>query len=300
MELELRHLRYFIAVAEEKNFSRAAKRLNMTQPPLSQQIQGLEAQLGAKLFDRTSRPLRLTVAGEAFLEEARTLIIQLEQTVHKIHSLSQGESGHLTVSFSSSTANSILPEILKTFRQQYPEVQLILQEENSTFLLQRLQDQQADIIFLYLYSELPEANNLEKMTLTDELLVLVLPEFHSLTRQSIIPLSDLKNEPFIMPLNPIISGLPQQIDDLFSQASFKPNVTQKAVFMVTILGLVAAEMGISILPANVRNLHREGVVYRPILEKTPTICLTAVWKQSNTSPILRKFLRLLSQFKVNV
>lgn len=300
MELELRHLRYFMAVAEEKNFSRAAKRLNMTQPPLSQQIQGLEAQLGAKLFDRTSRPLRLTVAGEAFLEEARTLIIQLEQTVHKIHSLSQGESGHLTVSFSSSTANSILPKIFKTFRQQYPEVQLILQEENTAFLLQRLQDQQTDIIFLYLYSQLPEANDLETMTLTYEPFVLVLPEFHPLTLQSIVPLSDLKNELFIMPLKHVMSGLSEQIYHLCSQAKFVPNVTQTAVFMVTILGLVAAEIGISILPSNVRNLHREGVVYRSILEETPTTHLTAVWKQSNTSPILRKFLRLLSQFKVNV
>jgi DNA-binding transcriptional LysR family regulator len=299
MELELRHLRYFMAVAEEKNFSRAAKRLNMTQPPLSQQIQDLEAQLGAKLFDRTSRPLRLTVAGEAFLEDARTLIIQLEQTVHKIHSLSQGESGHLTVGFSSSTANSILPKIFKTFRQQYPEVQLILQEENSAFLLQRLQDQQTDIVFLYLYSELPEANDLETMILTYEPFVLVLPEFHPLALQSIVPLSDLKNEAFIMPLNPVMSGLSEQIHYLFSQTSFVPNVTQTAVFMVTILGLVAAEMGISILPSNARNLDREGVVYRSILEKTPTACLTAVWKQGNTSPILRKFLRLLSQFKVN-
>jgi DNA-binding transcriptional LysR family regulator len=100
MELELRHLRYFVAVAEEKNFSRAAERLNMTQPPLSQQIKDLEKEIGAKLFDRTSRPLRLTVAGEAFLEEARILIMQFEQTVHKIHSISQGESGYLTVSFS--------------------------------------------------------------------------------------------------------------------------------------------------------------------------------------------------------
>ena len=192
-----------------------------------------------------------------------------------------------------------MPEILKTFRQQYPEVKLILQEENSTFLLQRLQDQQVDIIFLYLYSELAEANDLETMTLTYEPFVLVLPEPHPLTSQAIVSLSNVKDEPFILTINPVTSGLSEQIYHLCSQDNFVPNVTQTAVFMVTILGLVAAEIGISILPSNVRNLHREGVVYRSILEKTPTTCLTAVWKQSNTSPILKKFLRLLSQFKVN-
>jgi DNA-binding transcriptional LysR family regulator len=297
MELELRHLRYFMAVAEEKNFSRAAKRLHMSQPSLSKQIQDLEKKLRVKVFDRSSNPLRLTVAGEALLKEAQILIIQLEQTVHKIHSINTGESGHLTISFSSSTSNSIFPEILKNFRQQYPQVALILQEEKSIHLLQRLQEQKTDIIFLYLYSELTEVNDLEIIKLTYEPFVLVVPESHPLTRQDIVSLSDLKDEAFIIPFNPVVSELSQQIYHLCSQANFVPNVAQTAVFMVTILGLVAAEMGVSILPSNVRNLKREGVIYRSILEETPTAYLTAVWRKNNESPILKNFVDLLHSFK---
>lgn len=296
--MELRHLRYFIAVADELSFTNAAKRLHISQPPLSNQIQALEAELGVKLFDRKTNPIQLTPAGQAFLEESRATLAQLEQAVNKTQRIHQGELGYLTVGFTSSISNGVFPEILRTFRQRYPEVQLILQEEPSAFLIQRLRDRQTDIIFFYLYHEIAEANDLETMSLTKEPFVVVLPKNHPLTAQSKISLSDLKDQEFVMPLHQVVSGLSEEIYHLCSQAGFIPKVAQTAVFMVTILGLVAGENGISILPSHVQNLKREGVVYRPIQEQTTTTQLTAVWRHNHSSTILQQFLDIIKTLSI--
>jgi DNA-binding transcriptional LysR family regulator len=291
--MELRHLRYFIAVADELSFSRAAERLQIAQPPLSQQIQALEAELGVKLFDRRKRPLQLTSAGEAFVEEARSTMVHLEQVVQKTQRIHQGTLGYLTVSFTSSIANGILPDILWSFRQRYPEVKLILREENSAFQLQGLRDRKTDILFAYRYNEIPNVSDLEVMPLKQEPLVVVLPKKHPLANRSKISFSDLSDEEFIIPLSQIVIGLPEKFYYLCSQTNFVPKVAQEAVFMVTILGLVAAEIGISILPSSAQNLRRKGVVYRPILEQTTTIQLAAVWRQNNSSTILQQFLKVI-------
>lgn len=297
--MELRHLRYFIAVADEQSFSRAAERLHIAQPPLSQQIQALETQLGVKLFDRKSRPLQLTLAGQTFLAEARATLAKLEQAVHQTQRIHQGELGYLTVSFTSSTANGIFPELLRTFQQQYPEINLILQEGNSATLIQKLRDRQTDIVFLYLYDEIFADNDFETISLTQEQLVVVLPQNHPLAAQKAVSISDLKNEELVMPLHQVVSDLPAQIYHLCSQAGFVPKVAQTAIFMVTILGLVAGETGISILPSHVQNLQRKGVVYRPLQEQTTTIKLTAVWQHNHLSTILRQFLNILKSLNLS-
>jgi DNA-binding transcriptional LysR family regulator len=290
--MELRHLRYFIAVADELSFSRAAERLRIAQPPLSQQIQALEAELDVKLFDRKKRPLQLTLAGQAFLEEARVMLTQLQQAVHKTQRIHQGELGSLTIGFTSSIANGVLPNILRSFRQQYPAVKLVLREENSAFQIQGLRDRRTDIVFVYQDPVLSEAYDLELMPLSQESLVVALPQNHRLSTQPNVALIDLIDEEFIMPLRQMVSGLPEQIRDLCTQAGFVPKVAQEATFMVTILGLVAGEMGISILPFSVQNLHRQGVVYRPIQEETTVNQLNAVWRCHNSSPILQQFLEV--------
>ena len=298
--MELRHLRYFITVADEQSFSRAAERLHIAQPPLSQQIQALEIELGVQLFNRKTRPLQLTLAGQTLLAEARAILVKLEQAVHQTQRIHQGELGYLTVGFTSSIANGIFPEIMRTYRQQYPEVKLILEEENSATLIQRLRDRQTDMIFLYLYDEIFAANDLETLALTQEPLVVVLPQNHPLTAQAEISISDLKNEEIVMPLHQVVSDLPDQIYHLCSQAGFVPKVAQTAVFMVTILGLVAGETGISILPSHVQNLQRQGVVYRPIQEQTTTIKLTAVWLHNNSSTILQQFLNIIKTLSLPI
>ncbi|MBD2090011.1 LysR family transcriptional regulator [Microcoleus sp. FACHB-1515] len=297
--MELRHLRYFIAVADELSFSRAAARLQMAQPPLSQQIQALEAELGVQLFDRKKRPLQLTLAGIAFLEEARAMLIQLEQAVQKTQRIYQGELGYLTVGFTSSIANGVLPNILRSFRQHYPQVKLILREDNSAFQIQGLRDQQTDVIFVYQDSVLTEASDLIVMPLTQEPLIVVLPQEHRLSGQLNIALTDLVSEEFIMPLRQAVSGLSDQIHYLCAQAGFVPKVAQEATFMVTILGLVAGEMGISLLPLSVQNLQRKGVVYRPIQEQTAMKQLSAVWRRNDSSAILQRFLNIAQVISLN-
>jgi DNA-binding transcriptional LysR family regulator len=288
--VELRHLRYFVAVADELSFSRAAERLQIAQPPLSQQIQALEAELGVQLFNRKKRPIHLTEAGQALLEEARSTLANLEQAIHKTQRIHQGELDHLTVGFTSSMANGVLPNILRTFRQHYPETNLILREASSGSQIQGLRDHQTDIIFAYRTPALIEANDLEVTLLSEETLVAVLPQHHPLTTQSTISLIDLADKEFVMPLRSVVSGLSEQIYALCAQAGFVPQVAQEAIFMVTILGLVAGEMGISILPSSVQNLRREGVTYRQIQEEAIANPLTIVWRQGHLSPILQQFI----------
>jgi DNA-binding transcriptional LysR family regulator len=198
----------------------------------------------------------------------------------------------LTIGFTSSVANGVLPNILRTFKQDYPEIKLILREDNSAFQIERLRDHQTDIVFVYQNHDLTKANDLGIMPLSQEMLVVVLPQKHPLAVQSQISLTDLANEEFIMPRSPVVSNLPEQITDLCEQAGFTPKVVQEATFTVTILGLVAGEMGISILPSSVQNLQRQGVVYRPIQEKTPVNQLIAVWRDTDTSKILEQFLKI--------
>lgn len=291
--MQLRHLRYFIAVADEQNFTRAAERLQITQPTLSRRIEDLEEELDLPLFDRRRHPIQLTPAGEAFLEGTRATLAQLEEAVIKAQRIHRGELGYLTVGFTSSIANSIFPDILQTFRQRYPEIKLILQEEQSASLIRKLRDRQADIVFIYLYHDISEANDLETMSLTQEPLVAVLPKNHPLAAKSRISLSDLKDEAFVMPSHQVVAGLSEQIYHLCSQAGFVPKVVQTAVFMVTILGLVAGETGISILPSHVQNIQREGAIYRPIQEQTTTTQLTAVWQQNHSSTILQQFIDII-------
>jgi DNA-binding transcriptional LysR family regulator len=294
--MELRHLRYFITVADELSFSRAAERLNMAQPPLSQQIQALETEMGAKLFDRTKRPLQLTLAGQAFLIEARSTLTNLEQAIQRIQLIHQGELGHLSIGFTSSISNGILPNVLRVFRQQYPSVKLILREENSSMQLQGLRDRQTDIIFLYQDHQLLAATDLDVMLFRQEPLVVALPEKHPLTNKANVAIVDLIDEEFVMPSYQVVSGLPEKIYTLCDQAGFMPKVALEAIFTVTILGFVAAEIGISILPSSVQSLQRTGVVYRPIEEKTIANQLIAVWRKQNSSIILQRFLTVAGEW----
>ena len=194
--MELRLLRYFIAVAEELSFNRAAQRLHMTQPPLSNQIKQLEEELGVLLFVRTNRGVRMTEAGEALLEEARRILVQLEQTTRVVQRVGHGEVGRLTLGFVPSASNEVLPPILRTFRNRYPDVELFLREMRPDRVVQRLHDQQIDAGFLYL--PLDDASlNIE--CVSREPLVLALPESHPLAARPRVELQALAEEPFILP-----------------------------------------------------------------------------------------------------
>jgi DNA-binding transcriptional LysR family regulator len=287
--IELRHLHYFIAVAEELHFSRAAERLHISQPPLSQQIQSLEAELGVKLFERTKRQVHLTEAGNVFLDRSYRVLAQLEQAIAVIQQIGRGEVGRLAIGFVDSAMYTLLPEILRSFREQFPAVELRLHELTTAQQIQALYDKQIDVGIVR--SAISEPG-LSGSCFLPESLVLALPENHPLSAQTQVSLSTLADESFILfpaKLGPVFY---EQMMTLCQQAGFRPKVAQEAVQMQTIVGLVAAGLGIAIVPASMQNFHRSGVIYRPLQEQIPQTGLYLTWRQHDASPVISTFLNL--------
>ncbi|MBD1834701.1 LysR family transcriptional regulator [Cyanobacteria bacterium FACHB-472] len=293
--MELRHLRYFIAVAQELNFTRAAERLHIAQPPLSKQIHDLEVELGVQLFDRTKRPLQLTVAGVIFLEEAMSAIAQVENAVKMAQRASRGEIGRLVIGFTSSMANSFLPDILRVYRDRFPKVELVWRELATSHQLQALRDRQLDVGFFHLTSWMLQAADLCLMTIWHESLIVALPATHPLANQPQISLKALAQEVFILPSRQFSPVLSEQLEHLCQQSDISPVVIQEGTMMLTILGLVAGGVGIALLPANAQNLQRKGVVYKNITESTSTIPMAAVWRRDDASATLREFLEVTKE-----
>lgn len=301
-DFELRQICYFIEVVQAgNNFSEAARRLGIKQPPLSQRIQALEKLLSThkntsevKLFDRSTKPVRLTEAGKVFLEEAQLALMHLNRAINQARRASQGQIGHLTVGMNNSIANSILPTVLQEFRKQYPEVELELHEATIQNELQRLKNHQLDVVFYRSPSLYEEDSNLSFMPILQESFLLVLPNTHILANQTQIPLKALKDESIILPSLDVLPFY-KQVIKLCKKAGFEPNVVQtvKATGIVTILSLVAAGIGISILPNHVQLLHREGLVYRPIQDVALTRHISIVWRQDDSSIVLQKFLNVI-------
>ncbi|NDJ19893.1 LysR substrate-binding domain-containing protein [Myxacorys almedinensis] len=287
--MELRHLHYFIAVAEELHFSRAAERLHISQPPLSQQIRDLEEELGVKLFERTKRHVHLTEAGKVFLERSYLVLAQLEQAIAATQQIGRGEVGRLAIGFVSSAMYTVLPEILRGFRAQFPAVELQLHELTTVQQIQALYDKQVDVGIVR--SAISEPG-LSVECFLPESVVLALPETHPLSAQTQVSLSTLADELFILfpaKLGPVFY---EQIINLCQQAGFRPKVAQEAVQMETIIGLVAAGLGIAIVPASLQNFHRSGVIYRPLQEQISDTGLYLAWRQHDSSPVTSAFLSL--------
>jgi DNA-binding transcriptional LysR family regulator len=289
--MDLRRLRYFVAVAEELSFNRAAQRLRISQPPLSNQIKQLEGELGVQLFKRFSRGVRMTEAGETLLHEARRMFVQLEQTTRVVQRVGHGEVGRLTLGFVPSASNEMLPAILRAFRHRYPDVELFLREMRPDRVVQRLHDQQIDAGFLYL--PLDDASlNIE--CVSREPLVLALPESHRLASEPRIALQALTEEPFILPARYSMPGLYGQVTKACHQAGFDPRAVQKDVWLMqTIVGLVAGNIGVALVPASLRNLRRRGVVYKPVYGLSPTVELGMVWRRDDPGAVLRSFVRVV-------
>ncbi|MBD1890844.1 LysR substrate-binding domain-containing protein [Coleofasciculus sp. FACHB-SPT9] len=288
--MELRHLHYFIAVAEELNFSRAAARLHIAQPPLSKQIHDLEDDLGVQLFDRTQRPLQLTLAGRVFLDEARSAIASVDRAVNMAQRASRGEIGRLVIGFTSSMANSFLPDILRVYLERFPLVELVWRELATSIQMQALRDRHLDVGFFHLPSWMQEEVDLAWMTICHESLIVALPETHPLASQPQVSLKALAQEVFILPSRQFSPVLSEQLEHLCQQSGISPVVIQEGTLMLTILGLVAGGVGVALLPANVQNLQRKGVLYKNIAEPTPTVPMAAVWRQDDASATLREFL----------
>ncbi|WP_088889197.1 LysR family transcriptional regulator [Leptolyngbya ohadii] len=292
--MELRHLRYFVAVAEELHFNRAAERLHIAQPPLSQQIKQLEAELGVELFyRRTKRQVQLTEAGQVFLQATYRILAQVEQATSDTQRAGRGEVGTLAVGFTSTVVYDILPAILSQYREQFPNVHLVLQELTTTQQEEALQNHQIEVGFCH--PPLKD-NRLKLESILQESLVVALPETHPLVQETTISICSLANESFVLFPRHLGPGLYDQIVSFCQQANFSPKVVQEAVQLQTIIGLVSANMGVALVPASLQNLQRAGVVYKPLAGATPHVEVAIAWHLDNITPVLREFLLVVKRY----
>ncbi len=291
-DLELRHLRYFIAVAEELHFGRAATRLGIAQPPLSQQIQKLEEILGARLFERTSRRVNLTDAGRVFLLEARRVLALAEDAVQAAHRAGRGESGVLRVAFAATVMFLALPRIIRVFRERYPEVHLDLREMPTGTQLSALRAGDIDLGLVREPSPDPE---FEIETVMEEPLVIAINRAHRLADRRSLPVALLAEEPFVGFPRELAPGLHAQVMGLCRRAGFSPRVVQESRELYTSVSLVEAGVGVSILPASVEKLGWPNVRYRTIPPPAGLTRIAAAWRVDRPRPVIGAFLSVVRE-----
>jgi DNA-binding transcriptional LysR family regulator len=286
--MELRHLRYFVTVAEELHFGRAAQRLHLSQPPLSMQIKALESELGTRLLARTQRRVELTAAGLEFLKDARDILARVAQATEAAQRAGRGETGELTVGFVSIADYNILPPLLREVSARQPGVRLVLREATTDVQLRELTEGRMDVGFV-----LSPVNDerLKVLPLLREPLVAALPDQHPVARgRGPLPLKRLADSPFILIPRHMAPGLYDNVVGFCRQAGFSPRVEQEAVQMQTVVSLVSAGLGVALIPASLRHLGRTGVVYRPLREASPLTEIAAAWCAHEERPALARFL----------
>ncbi|MBB3211332.1 DNA-binding transcriptional LysR family regulator [Herbaspirillum sp. Sphag1AN] len=287
--LELRQLRYFVAVAEERHFGRAAQLLHMTQPPLSQTIQALEDMLDTPLFVRTKRSVALTPAGQALLPEAKRLLQQAASLPDLARRAATGASGLLSLSFISTADYSILPPLLQRFRARYPQVQIDLREATTDVQLEDLMQGKIDAGLLLPPLSDKASAVLDYLPVLSEPLVAALPAGFIRSKRA-ITLKTVRELPLIIFPRRIAPAFHDTILSCFRDAGVTPHIGQEAIQMQTIVGLVSAGMGMALVPQSVSNLQRPGVDYRALSGKIPLIETGLAWRRDNPSAVLRAFL----------
>jgi DNA-binding transcriptional LysR family regulator len=293
--MELRHLRYFVAVAETLSFARAARALNLSQPPLSRQIRALEDELGTALFARTKRSVQLTPAGAALLPEARRLLREADGLKAGAQRLAAGEVGTLALGFISVAAYNLLPELAPEFRRRHPGVKLALQEATSDVLLAGLRQGDLDVGLV-----LPpvDAPGLEYVPLVHDTLIAALPAHAAQARgRGPIRLASLAGEPFILFPRRVGTSLYDVIVGACRRAGFAPRIEQEAIQMQTIVSLVAARMGVALVPASLEHLRRTGVVYRPLADARGRVEIGIAWRTGDDAPAVRAFVALAREHR---
>ena len=276
MNIELRHLRYFIAVAEELHFGHAAARLNISQPPLSQQIQILEQQIGARLFARTNRSVSLTEAGRQFLADSRQILSQVDDAAARAARLHHGETGELRIGFTSSAPFiKAVSDTLSTFRRRYPDVHIQTRETNTREQIVPLNEGALDL-GLMRNTQLPDTLVWERV-LREPLLAMV-PRDHPLASKPRVSLRELAREPFVFFDPHVGTGLYDDILGLMRRYDLTPAITQEVGEAMTIIGLVAAGLGVSILPASFRRVLLE-MCWLPIEEQDAVSEMWLVWSK---------------------
>jgi DNA-binding transcriptional LysR family regulator len=284
--MELRQLRYFVAVAEELHFRRAAERLHISQPPLSQQIRSLEDELGFALLIRTRRRVQLTPAGEAFLRDARALLGELDGAVATARRIDAGQTGRLRVGFVGSALLSIVPGTVERFRASRPGVAIELRERSTVDQLRAVATGLVDVGLVR--PPIDDDTGLRAETVLRERTVAALPAGHALATMSRVPLRRLADEPLVLFPRDQAPGFHDLLIGALADTGAGPRVIQYAPEMLTIIGLVAAGTGVSLVPASVSRLALDGVAYRPVTG-APRSELVAITRADDDSALARAF-----------
>jgi DNA-binding transcriptional LysR family regulator len=281
--IDQRRLRYFVAVAEELHFGRAARRLNLSQPPLSVQIRELEREIGAPLLLRSQRRVELTPAGRVLLDEARRLIAQTDSAVALTRRAARGEIGHLSIGFVSTADYSLLPPLVRRFRARHPDVALTLRELTGDRQLALLAGGELDLGLAIAPSA---ADGLTMRPVLREPLIAALPARHRLARTRRIATRSLARDGFVLFPRVLAPGLHDLVIARCQADGFAPRIAQEAIQMQTILGLVAAGLGVALVPACMAKLRRPDVAYVPLGGAGQPVETVAMWRVDDRSPVL--------------
>ncbi|MED4942977.1 MULTISPECIES: acetoin biosynthesis transcriptional regulator AlsR [Heyndrickxia] len=290
--MELRHLHYFLTVAEELHFGKAAERLQMTQPPLSQQIRQLEEEIGVDLFIRNKRHVELTIPGKVFLKEAKQVLEQLDRAVENAQRAERGEFGNVVVGFVGSATYDILPAIVREFRLKYPKTAVSLHELSTPDQIRALHRKEIDVGLLHPPIHDPLIETAEIQT---GAAALSMPKSHPLAQKEKIRIEDLADVPFVVVSRDIWPGLYDEFLSLFKDADFSPKIVQEATEYQMVVGLVTAGIGIGVLPRTAEKLFNLDIVYREIEGPPLNAVLSIAYRKEDQNPALANFLSISGQ-----
>ena len=295
IDMELRQLRYFAAVAEELHFGRAAERMNISQPPLSMQIRNLEGELGTRLFNRTSRQVELTVAGQVFLEEVERILSALDGAVQAARLAGEGVIGRLAISFIGPAMDTFLPGIIRKFHSRHPGIKMTLTEAGTNRQIEDLYAGGIQVGFARLYQH--RLDGLVAQIVWRESYVLAVPCDNSLAFQKKVALAQLKDEPFIMYPRSVQPQLYDSILACFEAMGFTPKIAQEARTKYTTIALVATGLGVAIVPSSSKAISRKGVSFLDIEASLPEIEIAMVWREKDKNPVLARFVEFVTQYQ---
>ncbi len=292
--MDLKQMRYFLAVAEERNFTRAAERLHMAQPPLTRQIQALEEDIGATLFVRTARGVVLTEAGEALLAEVPNLLALAQRAKEQAVLASEGQSGRLDVGIFGSGVLDVIPRLLARFHAERPEVRIVLHNLTKHEQLQALRERRISVGFNRL---IPAEDDLVVEPVLRESMTVALPSNHVLAKKSEVTIADLSDYPMILYPRLPIAGLAQQVIQAFNREKSVLRVEQDVEDILTAIALVAGGFGACITVASTTSLKLPGVVYRPLVSKhLREIELSCLYRKTDLSPVLAAFVAVVRDY----
>ena len=288
--MELRHLRYFIAVAENSSFSKAAKQLHMAQPPLSYEISILEKELHTRLIDRSTRPIKLTESGKFFYKKAINILQEIENTCKDTHQIDNGIYGSITIGFTGSVIFDIIPKSVHLFNTIYPSIRLHLLQLSTAEQIERLQNNTIDIGFL---CSVPNFTDLCSKIIIKEPFMLALPANHYLSTEiKPIDLRRLHNEHFITTYKSFGEYYYNTIERLFLINNLRPKIVQEVSNLLTIMAFIKSGLGISIVPKSIQNFDIKDIIFKEI-KNTKYLTTVAVWKKDTDNFLIYKFIKLL-------